>query len=330
MAFKRPIVILLIALLLAPLMAACGPAQAPVVVQPTAAQPTQPPPVVQPTEPPFSAAVTDALGANVTLSGLPMRIVSTTLGTDEMLLDLVTPERIAALSAQAAEPAASAIATRPELTQIVNTLPPDPGPEQIAGLSPDLVLVITSTDPALIAALRAASLPMFAIADPQSIQDIQQNILIIGGIVGEPERAAYLVDQMNGQLAIIADMAGQAGGDKPSVLMMDSSQRVAGAGTLADDIITRAGGVNAAAGLTGWAQPGDAAIVQINPDYVIISTGAGADAFAANPAYAGLTAVQNNHIAPVDEAVMNAASQYVVGAVQAVARVLYGDLIPQG
>jgi iron complex transport system substrate-binding protein len=270
MPCKHPITILLASLLLVPSMAACGPAQATVVVQPTATQPTLPPPIVQPTEPPFSAAVTDALGATVTLSGLPVRIVSATLGTDEMLLDLVAPERIAALSAQAADPAASAIAARPELAQVANILPSDPGPEQFASLSTDLVLVTTSTDPALIAALHAASLPVFAVADPQSIQDIQQNILTIGGIVGEPERAAYLIDQMNGQLATVADAAGQAGGEKPSVLVMDISQQVAGAGTLADDIITRAGGVNAAAGLTGWAQPGDAAIVQMNPDYVIV------------------------------------------------------------
>ncbi len=310
---KRYHLIALVMLTLALVLAACAPAT-----------PTQAPP----TEEPFSASAVDGLGNEVTLNAKPQRIVSMTLGTDEILLDLVGPERLIAVTYLAADATTSNIAERPELAQIPNVIQPNPSPEQIIALEPDLVFVATFTDSTVIQQLRDAGLPVFAVGFFSSIEAMQQNILTIGDLVGEPEKAAAMVDEMNARLQAIAEAV--AGKEKPSVLYLASDGWVAGSGTTVDDIIVRAGGVNAAADLVDWNQVSEEVIIQMDPDYVILSPYVTDEEFINNPVFANLKAVQQGHVMAISDAYMSATSQYIVRGVEEVARFLYPELVPEG
>ncbi len=310
---KRYHLIALVMLTLALVLAACAPAT-----------PTQAPP----TEEPFSASAVDGLGNEVTLNAKPQRIVSMTLGTDEILLDLVGPERLIAVTYLAADATTSNIAERPELAQIPNVIQPNPSPEQIIALEPDLVFVATFTDSTMIQQLRDAGLPVFAVGFFSSIEAMQQNILTIGDLVGEPEKAAAMVDEMNARLQAIAEAV--AGKEKPSVLYLASDGWVAGSGTTVDDIIVRAGGVNAAADLVDWNQVSEEVIIQMDPDYVILSPYVTDEEFINNPVFANLKAVQQGHVMAISDAYMSATSQYIVRGVEEVARFLYPELVPEG
>ncbi len=310
---KRYHLIALVMLTLALVLAACAPAT-----------PTQAPP----TEEPFSASAVDGLGNEVTLNAKPQRIVSMTLGTDEILLDLVGPERLIAVTYLAADATTSNIAERPELAQIPNVIQPNPSPEQIIALEPDLVFVATFTDSTMIQQLRDAGLPVFAVGFFSSIEAMQQNILTIGDLVGEPEKAAAMVDEMNARLQAIAEAV--AGKEKPSVLYLASDGWVAGSGTTVDDIIVRAGGVNAAADLVDWNQVSEEVIIQMDPDYVILSPYVTGEEFINNPVFANLKAVQQGHVMAISDAYMSATSQYIVRGVEEVARFLYPELVPEG
>lgn len=282
------------------------------------------------TEEPFSVSVMDGLGSEVVLNAKPQRIVSMTLGTDEILLDLVGPERLIAVTYLAADATTSNIAERPELAQILNVIQPNPSAEQIIALEPDLVFVATFTDSAVIQQLRDAGLPVFAVGFFTSIEAMQQNILTIGDLVGEPEKAAAMVDEMNARLQAVAEAVAGAQGEKPSVLYLASDGWVAGSGTTVDDIIIRAGGVNAAADLVDWNQVSEEAIIQMDPDYVILSPYVTDDEFINNPVFANLKAVQQGHVMAISDAYMSATSQYIVRGVEEVARFLYPELVPEG
>jgi iron complex transport system substrate-binding protein len=283
-----------------------------------------------PTEEPFSAAVTDGLGAEIALSAKPQRIVSVTLGTDEILLDLVGPDRLVGVTYLASDATTSNIADRPELAQVPNVIEANPSPEQIIALEPDLVFVATFTDTAVIQQLKDAGLPVFAVGFFSSIEAMQENILTIGELVGEPEKAQQMVDQMDADLQAVAEAVAGAGGEKPTVLYLASSGWVAGSATTTDDIITRAGGINTATDLVDWNQVSEEAIIEMDPDYVILSPYVTEDEFIANPVYANLKAVQEGHVLAISDAYMSATSQYIVRGVEEVAHFLYPELVPEG
>jgi len=279
------------------------------------------------TEAPFSVTVTDGLGNEVTLNAKPMRIVSMTLATDEILLDLVGPERLAGITYLASDASLSNIADRPELAQIPNVVQPNPGPEQIIAMEPDLVLVAAFTDAAVIEQLKQAGLPVFVMGFVSSIDSIKESILTIGELVGEPEKAQEMVDAMDARLDEITIAIGGVEGEPPTVLYLSSDGWVAGAGTSLDDIIIRAGGVNAAADLVDWNQVSEEQIIQMNPDVVILSPFVTDEEFIDNPVFADLAAIQNGRVYVANDAHMSAASQYIVLGVEDMAQLLYPEAV---
>src|SRR5690349_7998416 len=83
----------------------------------------------------FPRTVTDGGGNQVTINAKPVHIVSATLATDEMLLALVDPSRLVAVTSNALDPAQSNIADAAKA--IPNTLA-KADPEAIIALKPDL------------------------------------------------------------------------------------------------------------------------------------------------------------------------------------------------
>lgn len=282
----------------------------------------------EPTGEGFSVLATDALGNEIVLVEKPQRIISLTLGTDELLLDLVGPERLLGVTYLAGDETTSNIANDPALAQVENTVEADP--EQIIALEPDLVFVATFTGAAVMEQLTSAGLNVYAVGFFNSIEAMQANILEIGRIVGEEARAQELIDDMNNQLTDVETTVSEAGVESPAVLYLASGGWVAGSATTVDDIITRAGGTNIAAeaGLVDWNQVNEEAILEMNPDVVLLSPYVTAEEFQDNPVYAGVNAVANGRVYPITDACMSATSQYIVCGVEETARALYPDLFP--
>jgi iron complex transport system substrate-binding protein len=155
---------------------------------------------------------------------------------------------------------------------------------------------------------------------------MKQNVLTLGKLVGEEARAQSMADDMDKQLAEIADKLKGATGEKPTVLYMAAEGWAAGSATTVDDIITHAGGVNAASMLNDWNQISPEKVVEFNPDAVILSTYVPDQDFVKNLAYKDLAAIKNNKVAALSDAHLSATSQYIVLAVEDVAKVLYPDL----
>ncbi len=290
-----------------------------------AAQPAAPAPTEAATEAAtFPVTAKDGAGTEVTVAKEPVRIVSLTLGTDETLLELVGPQRLVGVTYLASDKTTSNIADRPELAQIKGKLQDDP--EQVIALNPDLVFVGQFTKPDVIDQIRKAGITVFVVGNFTSISAMEQNIQTIGHLVGEDAKARQMTDQMDQKLAEIADKLKGAKGPKPSVLYLAAEGWAAGKATTVDDIITHAGGTNAAAILNDWNQISPEKVVELNPDVVILSPYVTDQDFVKNPAYKDLAAIKNNRVAAPTDAHLSATSQYIVLAVEDVARVLYPDL----
>ncbi|MFW5925261.1 MAG: ABC transporter substrate-binding protein [Myxococcota bacterium] len=196
----------------------------------------------------------------------PERMVSTNLPTDEILLALVSPARIAAVSHFADHPAISNV--RREARAVPHRVRGEAEP--ILALRPDLVFAFPFGQGDTETLLRQASVPVVHVPGADRLEDIRTNVRRIGDIVGAPERAEALLDDMDGTLAAVR--ARVRGARRPRVLLWHVTGSTAGSDTLFDDLVQAAGGRNAAAeaGIVGLATLPLERVLAIDPDVVFV------------------------------------------------------------
>jgi len=266
-------------------------------------------------------------GLRVTLASPPQRIVSVLMATDEILLDLVAPERIAALCYLSRDKNALIAGRISAVRAFV-----DADPERIIALRPDLVFLASFTKQETKAMLQDTGIPVFTFHCFDTLEDIRKNILVVGAAVGEDEKAKALVSEMDRRLAAVA--AGQPPRDKwPRALAFGHDGWVAGRNTTLTGILEAAGALNAAAeaGIEGHTQMSIEKVLTMDPDYLLVMTGSGAmgpqeGGLLSHPGMAGLRAVREKRLLVVDANLLSCVSHHVVKAVEEIAR----QLRPEG
>ena len=170
-------------------------------------------------------------------------IVSLNPCSDQLLMALVPPERIAAISQYSKQPGASSI-------------PPDVArrfratggtAEEVIALAPDLVVATSFTPPATRAAFARAGLRTLYLNSPTTIAASREQVRELADAVGAPARGAALNARID---AAVAETR-TTGKAVPALLFL-SGDLANGGGTLLDEMMTHAGLRDAAAdyGLT--------------------------------------------------------------------------------
>ena len=77
-----------------------------------------------------------------------------------------------------------------------------------------------------------------------------------------------------------------------------------------------------------WSQINEEVVIEMDPDYVILSVWLADEEFIANPVFADLTAIQNGQAVVINDSYMSATSQYIVRGVEELAAVLHPELVP--
>lgn len=193
----------------------------------------------------------------------PQRIVSLNLCTDQILLQLVERERIAALSPRSDDPAGSA------MYQEARGLPTVRGnAEEVLALQPDLVLVGTYTTRHTNALLRRFGIPVLAVPGANSFDEVVGEIRTVAKAVGEVERGEALAASFQARLAA---MAARHPAVRPVAVQYRFGGYSAGSHTLYHDIFVAAGYDNGAArsGLRGYGVLPLEQLVVEHPDVVI-------------------------------------------------------------
>lgn len=267
----------------------------------------------------FPRVVKMADGTNVNIPNKPNRIVSLTLGNDEILCALVDEKRIVGLSRFSHDDANSHVA---EQARRINSFV-DRNAEQIVSLQPDLILAARYTKIDLKGILAQAKLPILITTDFRNFSEIEANITLVGQAVGEEAKATTVVNEMRQKLATARSQL-RPENTGLRILYLAPSNFTAGADTPINQLLTAAGLKNAAAdsGVKGNVKTAAEQILQINPDVILVATGYTRDRgfrqlLESDPQLATLKAIKEKRIIELPARNVLTVSQHMADAVQA-------------
>jgi iron complex transport system substrate-binding protein len=126
----------------------------------------------------------------------------------------------------------------------------------------------------MITKLDQAGIPTVVLYDASNSSTIYDNLKIMGKVLHESSTATSMIDMMKNKFNAVATIVGDPE-DKPSVMIAvwwsSTTIYVAGSGSFTDEIITDAGGVNAFAYKTSFAQITLEDIVAADPDIIVLT-----------------------------------------------------------
>lgn len=276
--------------------------------------------------------LTDAAGKSVTLPTKPQRIVSMLIGSDEMLMDLVEPERIAALSYLADDPGISNISDR---SSLVKGRLRGYTAESIAKFKPDLVIIADWWQPDVLHTLKDIGISVYIYRSPHTVEEVRGMIEEVAYVVGESERGKKLIGTYDGKLAALKEKTANIGKRK-SIVPMSSHGIVGTKGSLFDDMCNFIGIDNCVSrcDFSNSSTISKELLVQMDPDMIILpdwdapSSGKtyNVQALLNDPALQVMKAVHSKKVRTVGAKSMYTVSHYAADGMNILAEAVYPEV----
>jgi iron complex transport system substrate-binding protein len=181
------------------------------------------------------------LPASAVAAGPAQRIVSLNLCTDELLLRLADPARVASVTWLSRNPAGSNVSDLAERVPINYGLA-----EQIIASDPDLVLAGTFTTRIAVGMLKRTAIPIVEFPVPRSFDEVREQIRDVARLVQAEDKGKHLIAEIDRRVAAIAAKPRAV---RPTAVVLNPNGATVGQGTLADQVMTAAGLDNIAARL---------------------------------------------------------------------------------
>jgi len=269
------------------------------------------------------AVFTDGIGRQVVLDQVPKRIVALAPSITETLYFLGLGERVVGVTRFSAYPPEAA--RKPRVGSYV-----DLNPEQIIGLSPDLVIgTADGNPPAVIRLLERAGIPVFVL-NPRNIRQVIETLVSVGALCGVRDRALVVADKLTRRIdAIVAKTAGR---DKPLVFLQVNLKPImaANGSTFLNDLIRLAGGVNMTRDEpVTYPRIGLEAVIRGRPEVILISSMDRNGAFEAAKRqwlkWTSIPAVRHGRVHLVDSDLTDRPSPRIVRGLEILARYIHPD-----
>jgi iron complex transport system substrate-binding protein len=257
--------------------------------------------------------------------GLPQRIVSQTVGTDELLVDLCQPHRIAALSFLSRNPAYSDVVLAAERFPQVQ----DGSAEQILKYKPDLVLFTNYSRPELVEQIKRAGIPVLVFDRFNTLEDVYGNIRKLGKALGRAQAAESLIRQCEDRVSVLQKRL--QGVIPRRVIAPSSYHYLAGLETTFQDLCDHAGAINVAgeAGLRGHSPTPTEALMRWSVDYLVLSDTGARDKLTTlrkHPSFGMLPATQMGRVVWIPEALLSSVTHRRIRGYEMMAQQLYPEL----
>lgn len=208
----------------------------------------------------------------------------------------------------------------------------DPSLEKILALHPDLV-VGTDLHVTVAEELERAGIPVL-IFHPHNVEETLHCITLIGKATGAEDAAALLVEAINRQVNEVVEKVSKAS-EKPRVYyeIWHDPLMTAGPGTVIDDLIRLAGGINVAAdAATPYPTYSQEVLLKKNPQIMLHSYGHGSQAnigleeIRKRSGWEKMECVQTGRIYSLDANLITRPGPRIGEGLQEIARIIHPEL----
>jgi iron complex transport system substrate-binding protein len=270
----------------------------------------------------------DEVGRHVEVPAAVKHIVSLAPNITEIVFALGEGDRLAGDTDFCDYPAEAA--RKPRVGGPVN-----PNLEQIAALTPDLVLATKSINrPETVEALARIGLPVY-VTDPHSVNQMIASVEHIGDVLHAEKKAAPLAIDLRMRLASLdMRLAGVAPSRVLFVIWTNPLISV-GKNTFLADALRHAGARSVVNTAVEWPRVSLEEIVRLQPEFLVFAnshdkdTQHDIDALRGRPGWRDLDAMRNGKIIVISDAI-NRPAPRMVDAVEQLARGLHPDLFSNG
>ena len=199
----------------------------------------------------------------------PSRIVSLDLCADQLLVELVARDRIAAVTHLLADPAVSAIPEKGLGIPFTHG-----GAEDVLRHDPDLVLAGPYGVTATVSLLRRLGRNVVVVPLPNDLDGVRASVRAVAAAVGEEAKGEAMIAAYDRRLASLAPPASHT--VPPTAVIYQVSGAISGVGSLADAALAAAGFRNMAPdyALTRTGIVPLEALLAHPPDLLVLSSGA--------------------------------------------------------
>ncbi len=280
--------------------------------------------VASPTAPSFPLAVRDDEGTTVTIPAAPGRIVSLAPSVTETLFALGEGARIVGVTTSDDYPPAATSLPRVASYSGVEM-------EKVVAARPDLVIAwkgITSESD--IARLRSLGYPVVVLY-ATTLPAVFADIVLVGDATGEAGPATALARQLSAEASEIT--AAVAVEPRPRVFYeLDATKSIytPAPDDFTTDLVRRAGGDPITSGIAGVYSISLERLVAADPQVIVLGDaayGTTASIVAGRPGWAGMTAIRDHAVRPVDDTIVTRPGPRIVEGLAALASAIHPGVV---
>ena len=272
---------------------------------------------------------TDGLDREVTLNGIPQRIVSLAPSNTEILFAIGAGSQVVGRDALSDFPEEAKSATDIGSTfDALNT-------ELIVSLNPDLVLAAEINTPEQVKQLEDLGLTVYYLKNPQTLEEMYGNLELVAQLTGHEEETATLIDSLKARVAEVDEKIAPLSSRFSVFYELDATDPskpfTAGKGTFITQLIDRAGGYNIASDLEGYPQLSLEQVVAADPAFIILGDaryGVSPESIAQRPGWENLSAVKNGQVLPFNDDLVSRPGPRLVDALEELAKLMRPELFP--
>ena len=271
--------------------------------------------------------IVDGLGRSVTIKKTPQRIVSLSPSNTEILFALGLGDQVVGVTEYCDYPEAAKTKSKVGGFSTVDI-------EKVVSLEPDLILASRIHSKTVIPALEKLNLTVVAIT-PTSLPELLDSITMVGKITGQNREASELVNNLNTRIEAVANKIKTLSPDEmPRVFYITwhDPLMTAGTGTLADYVISSAGGQNIAVDISGDKAISLETVLYRDPQVIVASVdmGSGEDLpwqyLQTEPRFENTQALINNRIYKIDGNLIHRPGPRIVDALEQMAQFVHPEL----
>ncbi len=272
-------------------------------------------------------SVTDYTNTEVRVPVHPERVVSLGVSTDDILVPVLGPERIAAIADLPPNYPEEAARIKGRVSMST---------ESVMACQPDLVVAADWASPDFIQELRTLDIPVYVYRTPTTWEGAVARIYELSGVVNEPEKGARLAEDSIGRMERLKSFLSSIPREKRLIAAYDTTLGFSGgAGSTFDELCRGAWLRNglAEAGLGANDTASREMALKVDPQIIFIPSDAydkgtykalTESQIYSDPALSGMNAVKNKKVFVIDARWIMSTSQFMVRAMEEMAADAYG------